>query len=122
MTDGTGATSYTYHPVGVLGAGRLASVDGPLANDTLSYAYDELGRVVSRGLPTFTATAAYDSLGRVTTVGSSVGAFTWGYDGVTSRPLSLTYPNSRPRLTLTWVGPRTGGSSRSSTRPPEERS
>lgn len=79
----------------MLGAGRLSSVDGPFADDTLSYVYDELGRVVSRGLPSFTTTTAYDSLGRVTTVGSPVGAFTWGYDGITSRPLSLDYPNGQ---------------------------
>ena len=56
MTDGTGTTSYSYHLIAVppaLGAGQLASVDGPLANDTVSYTYDELGRIASRGLPGF---------------------------------------------------------------------
>ncbi len=47
MADGTGLTAYGYNPVAAppaLGSARLASVDGPLANDTISYSYDELGR------------------------------------------------------------------------------
>jgi hypothetical protein len=34
MVDGIGATSYSYHPAGQLGAGQVASVDGPLTDDT----------------------------------------------------------------------------------------
>ena len=51
MTDGTGTTSYAYNSVPTsptLGAGRLASIDGPLANDTLAYTYDQLGRTLTR--------------------------------------------------------------------------
>ncbi|MFN9027283.1 MAG: hypothetical protein ACK5VX_13930, partial [Akkermansiaceae bacterium] len=33
MSDGTGSTSYTYHPVGQPGALMPATIDGPLAND-----------------------------------------------------------------------------------------
>ena len=50
MTDGTGTTLYSYNPITgtpTLGANQLASVDGPLPNDTITYAYDELGRRVS---------------------------------------------------------------------------
>jgi YD repeat-containing protein len=50
MTDGTGTTAYTYHPAGALGAGQVASVDGPLANDTIAYMYDVLGRVATRAV------------------------------------------------------------------------
>jgi RHS repeat-associated protein len=98
MTDGTGTTNYGYHAIGVppaLGAGRLAAVDGPLANDTVSYAYDELGDVASRGLSGFTSTFVRDSLGRLVTQGSPMGNFTSTYDGRTSRPLSLSYPNGQ---------------------------
>jgi hypothetical protein len=56
MLDGTGTTLYAYHPAGQLGAHQLASVDGPLADDTLGYAYDALGRVVSRTLNSVTST------------------------------------------------------------------
>src|SRR5262249_3889733 len=40
MVDGTGTTAYAYNPVTTtpaLGAGQLASVDGPLSNDTIVY-------------------------------------------------------------------------------------
>lgn len=54
MVDGTGTTTYAYHPItsapATLGAGRLASIDGPLVNDTVAFAYDELGRGLNRTL------------------------------------------------------------------------
>ena len=56
MVDGTGTTAYTYHPADVVGAGQVASVDGPLPNDTITYAYDELGRVVTRAINGVAAT------------------------------------------------------------------
>src|SRR5262249_7860290 len=42
IVDGTGTTTYAYYPVTTppaLGATRLASVDGPLTNDTITYQY-----------------------------------------------------------------------------------
>jgi hypothetical protein len=36
MVDGTATTAYTYHPAGALGAGQVASVAGPLADDTIT--------------------------------------------------------------------------------------
>jgi YD repeat-containing protein len=53
MVDGTGTTTYGYHPIGASpprGAGRLATVDGPLSSDVISYSYDELGRVTGRAI------------------------------------------------------------------------
>ena len=95
MVDGTGSTAYTYRPSGVLGATRMASVDGPLTNDTITYQYDELGRVVSRAINAVAATQAYDALGRVTTETNVLGTFGYGYDGVTARLASVTYPNGQ---------------------------
>jgi RHS repeat-associated protein len=98
MTDGIGTTTYSYNavtPTPALGAGQLVSVDGPLANDTVSYTYDELGRFASRGLSGFVSSFSYDALGRLTTEVSPVGNFTLFYDGVTSRPVSLSYPNGQ---------------------------
>lgn len=115
MTDGTGTTTYSYHAVGeetpTPGATQLASVDGPLADDTVLYTYDELGRLASRGLTGLATTFAYDSLGRVTTIGTSLagppatppGNFTYTYDGVTPRPLTLTYPNGQ-QTQYTYLG------------------
>lgn len=95
MTDGTGTTTYGYAPVGSLGADRLASVDGPLANDAVGYTYDELGRVTSRTLNGVTTTWQYDALGRLTTLGDPIGNFVYGYVGSTGRVSSVTYPNGQ---------------------------
>jgi RHS repeat-associated protein len=99
MTDGTGTTTYTYNSVTnppALGAGQLASVSTTaLTNATVTYAYDELGRVTSHGLSAFTVTNSYDALGRLTTEANPVGTFTLAYDGVTGRPLTITYPNNQ---------------------------
>jgi YD repeat-containing protein len=66
MTDGTGVTNHTYHAPGLSGAGQVASVDGPLASDTITYTYDELGRVESLAIngTAQVTTWAYDPLGR----------------------------------------------------------
>src|SRR6266404_9416211 len=52
MVDGIGTNTYGYNSAtnGLLGAGRLSSVDGPLPNDTITYQYDELGRVTNRAI------------------------------------------------------------------------
>jgi len=94
-TDGTGTTNYTSHPFGQLGAGQTATVDGPLANDTISYAYDELGRLVSRTLNGVTSTWSFDQQGRVTSQGDPIGTFGYVYDGSSGRTATLTYPNGQ---------------------------
>ncbi len=97
MLDGTGTTTYAYHPVtpGQLGAGQVASVDGPLANDTITYAYDELGRASSRAIDGVAAATVYDALGRTTSDTNVLGTFTYGYVGNSSRLASVTYPNGQ---------------------------
>jgi RHS repeat-associated protein len=50
MQDGSGVTRR--HPAGNPGAGRLASVDGPLPEDTVAYTYDGFGRVTQRSIHT----------------------------------------------------------------------
>ncbi|HEY2944635.1 MAG TPA: RHS repeat-associated core domain-containing protein [Vicinamibacteria bacterium] len=98
IVDGTGTTTYSYHAITgtpPLGAGQLASVDGPLTNDTVSYTYDELGRIATRTLNSVTTSYTYDVLGRLTTLGDPLGSFTHAYVGTTSRLASLTYPNGQ---------------------------
>jgi YD repeat-containing protein len=95
MVDGIGTTLYTYHPVGQPGATKVATVDGPLANDTIAYTYDELGRVTNRAINGVGVTWAFDSLGRLTTETNLLGAFTYAYDGVTSRVATVAYPNGQ---------------------------
>jgi YD repeat-containing protein len=78
MVDGIGTTTYGYHAVTTPpapGATQLASVDGPLGNDTITYAYDELGRVTTRAIngAANTVTWGFDALGRVTSEANVLG-------------------------------------------------
>jgi RHS repeat-associated protein len=101
MTDGTGSTTYSYNPVnGALGAGRLASVGVPIAGSTatITYTYDELGRVLTRDVDQTITNAnntsmTYDALSRVTNVTNALGSFGYGYVDETPRLLSVTYPS-----------------------------
>ena len=97
MTDASGPTVYSYNPITVppaLGAGQLASIDGPLANDTITFDYDQLGRVRNRSIngTTNSETWVFDSLGRVSTDTNKLGTFNYTYDDVTNRLKTLTYP------------------------------
>jgi RHS repeat-associated protein len=98
MADGSGTTTYAYNAIGAppaLGAGQLASIDGPLANDTITFGYDQLGRVNNRSIngTANAATWAFDSLGRVSSVVNKLGTFTNTYSGVTDRLTKTAYPN-----------------------------
>lgn len=96
MTDGTGTTTYGYHPIAEtpqLGAGSLATVTSPMANSTIAYSYDKLGRIISRSINGVAATLTYDDLGRPTQVTNALGAFTFGFEGTTSRLNALGLPN-----------------------------
>jgi YD repeat-containing protein len=96
MTDGSGITNYTYYAITtppVLGAGKLKDVDGPLANDTITDAYDELGRIIGQSINGVASSVAFDSLGRLATSDNTLGHFSRIYDGVTSRLQEMTYPN-----------------------------
>jgi RHS repeat-associated protein len=98
MVDGTGTTTYGYHPVGgtpPLGTGSLSSVDGPLSNDVITHAYDERGRVRSRAINGVALTYEYDALGRITALNNVLGSFSFQYDGVTNRLKTVTYPNGQ---------------------------
>ena len=95
MTDGFGLTAYTYHPGGQLGAGQVASVDGPLTDDTITYAYDELGRMTTRAIDGVGVTWEFDPLGRTTSETSVLGTFTYTYEGQTSRVATVAYPNAQ---------------------------
>lgn len=94
-TDGTGATFLAYHAITGLpapGAGMLASVDGPMPDDTIEYRYDALGRVTSRDIGGIAATRSYDALGRLAGTTNALGAFAFAYAGATARPLSVNLP------------------------------
>lgn len=98
ITDGTGTTQFGYRPItatATLGAGRLASVDGPLANDTITFGYDQLGRVLSRVINGASDSVTFDTLGRLATHVSHIGTFTPGYVGDTHRLASVAYPSGQ---------------------------
>src|SRR5262249_25676785 len=105
MVDGIGTTSYTYYSVGVLGALQMASAVGPLPNATVTYTYDELGRLLTRAIngTANQTTQTYDPLGRVITEVNPLGTFNYGYDGVISRLASVTFPNGQT-ATYTYFG------------------
>jgi RHS repeat-associated protein len=100
MTDGIGTTTYTYHTVtnGQLGAGQVATVDGPLTNDTVTYTYDELGRVVHRDIDGVGQEWTLDELGRVTVVTNALGSFTNEYVGETELIATNYYPNGQKTI------------------------
>jgi RHS repeat-associated protein len=98
MTDGTGTTSYGYVPITpqpTLGAGQLATVEGPLPNATITYSYDELGRQISTDIGATAATVTLDAAGRVTSEANALGTFAYTYDGDSFREASQTYPNGQ---------------------------
>jgi RHS repeat-associated protein len=98
MTDITGTTRYSYIPISptlMKGAGQLASVEGPHTDDIITYSYDELGRVVARGINGVTSSVVFDADSRVTSETSALGAFIHTYDGATRQRLSTSYPNGQ---------------------------
>jgi RHS repeat-associated protein len=95
MTDGQGMTGYSYWPAGVLGAGKLETVDGPLADDTITYSYDALGRSAGQAINGVSNTPHYDNLGRVDSATNSLGVFGYHYEGVSSRLGSIDIPNGQ---------------------------
>ena len=99
MTDGTGTTSYGYNAVGRpawarpawrASTGRSRTTRSPTA--TTSW-----GAPISRSVngAANSQTTSYDELGRVTSISNLLGAFGYGYDGVTGRVLSQSYPNGQ---------------------------
>ena len=90
MTDGTGTTTSTYVPIdpldAVYGDGQLASVGGRVAGDSMTYAYDQLGRLATRTFAGETTTVSgYDALGRVMGTTNPLGAFVPTYEGLSGR-------------------------------------
>jgi len=97
FTDGLGTTSYSYAPASTLGAGRVASVIGPLANSTVAYQYDVLGRMTGHTIngSANSLSVVYDAIGRPTTVTNVLGAFTTSYVGNTRRVQNVAFPNGQ---------------------------
>jgi RHS repeat-associated protein len=98
ISDGAGTTTYGYFPVSTppaLGAGHLASVDGPLPNATMGYAYDELGRAVQLSINGVASTLTLDPAGRIIGETNALGVSAYSYDRASGRVVSETFPNGQ---------------------------
>ena len=97
MTDGIGTTLYSYYPITPvprLGAGKLASTKGgPLFTETVSYAYDELGRPVSREINGVTSSVAFDAGGRMKQETNALGTFSEPIGGEQGSELLVRHQN-----------------------------
>jgi hypothetical protein len=89
MTDGTGRTDYAYYPSYDDGAQQLqqecfTATGATGCSHTISYGYDELGRLGTRQISgSGPETFAYDDIGRVTGHSSDLGSFQLSYLGQT---------------------------------------
>jgi RHS repeat-associated protein len=75
MVDGTGTSLFAYDA-----NGRLTSFDGPLASDTVTYTYDELGRpgtLSTQGGRSLNY--VYDTLNRLATIQDGAEAYIYSY-------------------------------------------
>jgi YD repeat-containing protein len=70
-----------YEPAGARGALRIATVDGPPLNDTISDDYDEPGRISARAIDGAAVSLTYDAPGRVTDETNVLGHFATTYVG-----------------------------------------
>jgi RHS repeat-associated protein len=98
VADAGGITVYSYNPINgtpTPGAGRLASIDGPLTDDTITFAYDELGRPVSSAVSGISSGVTYDAAGRLIGETNALGAFLYAYDGPSSRLVYRGLPNNQ---------------------------
>ncbi len=97
LTDGTGTTTWNYHPNDGItpGAGQIHTIDGPLTNDTITRLYDSLGRVETREIngSANTLSRQFDSLGRLEQETNRLGTFGYQYLNETHQTELITYPD-----------------------------
>lgn len=105
LTDGNGTSQYSYVPVGSLGALRLQQESSPLANSTISNAYDELSRLTARTVAGAGAeTFQYDALGRLTVHASDLGSFAFSYLGQTRQLTARQLASSTLSTAWSYLG------------------
>lgn len=96
MADGTGLTTYAYGAVtgGVApDANLLTEIRTGWTNSRLTFAYDELSRVVTRSVDGSAQNIVRDAAGRTTLVHNALGNFDFTYEGSSSRIAQISYPN-----------------------------
>jgi len=88
-TDGVGTTLFTYDK-----DSRLLSVDGPWVNDTITYQYDKLGRMIGLSVQGGQSVVyKYDTLNRLTEIQTDAESYQYHYTGVNPLVQTLTRPN-----------------------------
>lgn len=102
MTDGLGTTNYAYIAIGTNGALKLASIDGPYANDVISLTYDALGRLAGRNITGGNETFGYDAISRLTSHGTPLGSFTNTYLGQSNQMASRSVTNGTVTVSTNW--------------------
>ncbi|MBZ5532401.1 MAG: peptidase C39, bacteriocin processing [Acidobacteriia bacterium] len=102
MTDGLGTTNYSYTAIGTNGALKLASIDGPFANDVIGLTYDALGRIAGRNITGGNETFGYDAISRLTSHGTPLGSFTNTYLGQTDQTASRSVTNGAVTVSTNW--------------------
>ncbi len=97
VTDGTGTHALQYYPIaaGVLGAGRPKSLTESGTNSTVSWTYDELGRVAKQVVDGREESWVYDGLGRLGSNTNDLGAFTYDYNATTTLLDAIHFPNGQ---------------------------
>ena len=75
--------------------GRLASVDGPFASDTITFSYENLGRANSRSIngSANAMSSTFDALGRPSSMTTGLGQFTYAYDPAKGLLQTVNLPN-----------------------------
>ena len=102
MVDGVGTTTYSYVPVGTLGALSTLVEAGPLSGRSITYAYDALGRVSTRTVAgSGVESVQYDAIGRATSKTNDMGSFTLSYLGQTGQITQRQLASST--LSTTWT-------------------
>ncbi len=93
LVDGIGQSRYGY------ANNRLTSEDGPWAEDTVSYSYQQAGprsglTLLQPNASPWTQSYGYDAAERLTSVASPAGAFSYAYDSArVALPGTLTLPS-----------------------------
>jgi YD repeat-containing protein len=95
MVDAAGTTVYAYTSFGA-----LLSEDGPWADDTVSYTYDNGRRrsgltLLVPNASAWTQSYGYDNASRMTNIASPAGAFAYAYDATRQLQVNkLSLPNT----------------------------
>jgi RHS repeat-associated protein len=101
-SEDMGYINYTYTALGTNGALKLASEDGPFANDVIGYGYDTVGRMNSRTMTGGNETFGYDTIGRLNSHGTGIGTFNYTYLGQTSQIASRSVTNGTTTVSTNW--------------------